>query len=225
MGRVPLSEKEWQKVKVTKTLNILKRYFIELLWIACFCGALTLDTCGASWFWDPETLVQCRNSWTSPKSIGEGAGGLLGRRPGSLENVSCSRATSRLHRCKSGVALEQETFSRLPGLPPKRLLAPSPIDLGEVQGIRGLYQAIRVAILVAERHHAWNYVLLRLKTLDALSAGAWQHLIQAIAHEAKSHKIDSDGTASVWWKVMKAALIPRLVVVAQLVSQHYPSHG
>ena len=33
-----------------------------------------------------------------------------------------------LHRCKSGVALEQETFSRLPGHPPKRLLAPSPVD-------------------------------------------------------------------------------------------------
>ena len=34
---------------------------------------------------------------------------------------------------KSGVALEQETFSGLPGHPPKRLLAPSPIDLGAIQ--------------------------------------------------------------------------------------------
>ena len=48
-------------------------------------------------------------------------------------------------RCKSGVALEQETFSRLPGHPPKRLLAPSPINLGAIQ-VQGLYQAIRVAI-------------------------------------------------------------------------------
>ena len=56
-----------------------------------------------------------------------------------------SRTTSRLHRCKSGVALEQETFSRLPGLPPKGLLAPSPVKLGEVQEFQGLCQAIRVA--------------------------------------------------------------------------------
>ena len=44
-----------------------------------------------------------------------------------------------------GEVAEQETFSRPQGLHPKRPLAPSPIDLkGEVQGIRGLYQAIRV---------------------------------------------------------------------------------
>ena len=32
-----------------------------------------------------------RNSWTSPKSIGEGASSLFGGRPGSPENVSCSQ--------------------------------------------------------------------------------------------------------------------------------------
>ena len=81
----------------------------------------------------------------TPKSIGEGASSLLGGWPGSPKNVSCSRATPRLHQCNSGVALEQETFSGLPGHPPKRLLAPSPIDLGAIRGIWGLYQAIRVA--------------------------------------------------------------------------------
>ena len=39
-----------------------------------------------------------------------------------------SRAIPDLHRCNLGVALEQETFSRLPGLHPKRPLAPSPIN-------------------------------------------------------------------------------------------------
>ena len=76
------------------------------------------------------------NSWMAPKSIGEGASSLFGGRPGSLENASCSRATPDLHRCNLEVALEQETFSRLPGLHPKRPLAPSPIDLGEVQEFR-----------------------------------------------------------------------------------------
>ena len=80
----------------------------------------------------PDCLVQRPNSQTAPKSIGEGASGLFEGWPGNPENVSCSRATPRLHRCKSGVALEQETFSGLQGHPPKRLLAPSPIDLGAV---------------------------------------------------------------------------------------------
>ena len=41
------------------------------------------------------------------------------------------------HRCKSGVAPGvQETFSRLSGRPPKRLLAPSPIDVGGIQESR-----------------------------------------------------------------------------------------
>ena len=86
---------------------------------------------------DPECLVQPPNSWSAPKSIGEGASSLFGGRPGSPENVSCSRATPRLHRCKSGVAPEQETFSGLPGQPPKRPLAPSPIDLGALQEFGG----------------------------------------------------------------------------------------
>ena len=82
---------------------------------------------------DPDCLVQPPNSWIRPKSIGEGARSLFGGWPGSPENVSCSRATP----CKSGVALEQETFSGLPGHPPKRLLAPSPIDLGRIQEFGG----------------------------------------------------------------------------------------
>ena len=45
------------------------------------------------------------------------------------------------------VALEQETFSRLPGLRPKRLLAPSPIDLGEVQEIRRCTRVLNIAQL------------------------------------------------------------------------------
>ena len=94
---------------------------------------------------DPDCLVQPPNSRIAPKSIGEGASSLFGGWPGSPENVSCSRATPRLHRCKSGVALEKETFSGLPGHPPKRLLAPSPIEFRGNPGIRGLYQAVRVA--------------------------------------------------------------------------------
>ena len=43
----------------------------------------------------------------------------MGGWPGSPENVSCSRETPDLHRCNLGVALEQETFSGLPGHSPK----------------------------------------------------------------------------------------------------------
>ena len=82
---------------------------------------------------DQAGLVQCPNSWIPPESVGEGANSLFGGGPESRENVSCTGATPRLHRCKSGVALEQETFSRLPGHPPKRLLAPSPTDSGGIQ--------------------------------------------------------------------------------------------
>ena len=85
---------------------------------------------------DPDCLVQPPNTRMALKLIGEGASSLFGGRPGSLENVSCSRATPDLHRCNLEVALEQETFSRLPGLHPKRPLAPSPINLGEVQEFR-----------------------------------------------------------------------------------------
>ena len=84
-------------------------------------------------FCDPAGLVQCPNSWIPPKSVGEGASSLFGGWPGSLEIVSCTGATPRLHRCKSGVAPVQEIFSRLSGPPPKRLLAPSPTDLGGIQ--------------------------------------------------------------------------------------------
>ena len=86
--------------------------------------------------WDPDGLVQRPIRGCPPKSIGEGASSLFGGRPGSSENVSCSRATPDLHRCNLGVALEQETFSGLPGQPPKTLLAPSPIDLGAIREFR-----------------------------------------------------------------------------------------
>ena len=78
---------------------------------------------------DPDGLVQCPIPGCPLKSIGEGASSPFGGRPESLENVSCSGATPHMHRCNLGVAPEQETFSGLPDLPPKRLLAPSPIDL------------------------------------------------------------------------------------------------
>ena len=84
---------------------------------------------------DPDCLVQPPNSWIAPKSTGEGASSLFGGWPGSLENVSCSSATPDLHWCNPKVAPVQETFSRLSGPPPKRLLAPSPIDLRGIQEI------------------------------------------------------------------------------------------
>ena len=85
--------------------------------------------------WDSDGLVQCPIPGCPPKSIGEGARSLFGGSPESLENVSCSRATPNLHRRNLGIAAEQETFSRLSGLPPKRLLAPSPLDLRGHPGI------------------------------------------------------------------------------------------
>ena len=104
---------------------------------------------------DPDCLVQPPNSWIAPKSIGEGASGLFGGWPESPQNVSFSRATPRLHRCKSGVAHEQETFSGLPGHPQKRPLASSPIDLGGNPAIRRLYQAIGVATLLKVHAGSW----------------------------------------------------------------------
>ena len=52
------------------------------------------------------------------KSIREGASSLFGRGPESPKNVSCSRATPRLHRCKSGLLYEKvhTMFSRGPAL-------------------------------------------------------------------------------------------------------------
>ena len=97
-----------------------------------------------AWSWDPDCLVQGPNSWISPKNrqgkeqvvfLGEGQ-----RDP----EMSLPRATPRLHRCKPGVALEQETFLEFSGLPPKRLLAPSLIDFWGNPGIRALYQAIGI---------------------------------------------------------------------------------
>ena len=94
---------------------------------------------------DPDCLVQPPNSRTAPKLIGEGASGLFEGWPGNPENVSCSRATPRLHRCKSGVALEQETFSGLQGHPPKRPTCSFSYQFRGSPGIRGLYQAVRAA--------------------------------------------------------------------------------
>ena len=59
---------------------------------------------------------------------------MVSRNAGPLS--SCSRATPDLHRCNLEVAPEQETFSRLQGLHPKRPLAPSPINLGAIQEFR-----------------------------------------------------------------------------------------
>ena len=69
--------------------------------------------------------------------------------PGVPKNVFCSRATPRLHRCKSGVALEQETFSGLPGLPHKKTTCSFSYRFRGNPEIRGLYQGIRVAMLQA----------------------------------------------------------------------------
>ena len=76
---------------------------------------------------------------------------LFGGWPGSLENVSCSRATPDLHRCNLEVALEQETFSRLQGLHPKRPLASSPTDLGEFQEFRPCTRVSGSEVLTVKR--------------------------------------------------------------------------
>ena len=88
--------------------------------------------------------VQPPNSRIDPKSIGEGASSLLGDDPGS-------RATPRLHPCKSGAALEQETFSSLPGHPTCSFSYRFRVN----PGIRGLYQAISVATL----HHTHTHTV------------------------------------------------------------------
>ena len=62
------------------------------------------------------------------KSTREGASSLFGPGPERPKIVSGSRATPRLHRCKSGFALEQEIFWGLSGRGPKRLLAPSLVN-------------------------------------------------------------------------------------------------
>ena len=79
-----------------------------------------------------DCLAQHPKSRIALKSIGEGASSLFGGRPGSPEHVLCSRATPHLHRWNLGVAPEQEAFSGLLGLPPKGLLASSPIDSGAI---------------------------------------------------------------------------------------------
>ena len=96
-----------------------------------------------TWFWVEIPFAWCkaRIPGFPRKSIREGASSLFGRGPERPKNVSCSRATPWLHRCKSGVALEQETILGLSGPRPKRLLAPSLIDFRGNPGIRALHQA------------------------------------------------------------------------------------
>ena len=61
----------------------------------------------------------------------------LGDVPGVPKMSLALEQTPDLHRCNLGVALEQETFLGLPGHPPKRLLAPSPTDLGAIREFGG----------------------------------------------------------------------------------------
>ena len=49
------------------------------------------------------SLVQPLNSRIAPKSVGEGASSRFGGWPGSPDNVSCSRATPRLHGASLGL--------------------------------------------------------------------------------------------------------------------------
>ena len=88
------------------------------------------------WVGIPIAWYKARIPGFPRKSIRERASSVFGLGPERPQNISCARATSRLHRCTCGVALEQETFSRLQALHPQRPLAPSPIDLGEVQEFR-----------------------------------------------------------------------------------------
>ena len=97
-----------------------KNLFIAILW--------------ELWCWDPNCLVQGPNSWISRKSIREGASSLFGWGPERPKNVYCSRATPDLHRCKLGVALEQETFWDSPALTRKKLLAPYRFSQGPLNG-------------------------------------------------------------------------------------------
>ena len=91
-----------------------------------------------------EALVQCRNWWTSPKSIGEAAGGLLGRRPWSLEIVSCSRATPDLHRCNlEGCSRARDIFET-PGPSPQKTTGSFSYQFRGSSGISALYQGLRV---------------------------------------------------------------------------------
>ena len=120
---------EFKKFSTAQNLYPKKFFFTARLCRGSHANDLGRDVPGSEKLYacDPDCLVQPPNSRIAPKSIGEGASSLFGEWPGSPENVSCSRATPRLHQSKSG-ALEQKTFSGLPGHSPKRLLAPSPID-------------------------------------------------------------------------------------------------
>ena len=85
-------------------------------------------------------------------------------------------ATPRLHRCKSEVALEQETFSRLPEHLPKKTTCSFSYRFRGNLGIRGLYQEIRIATLTKpfccnfcehcrnSHEHCWNFRLHSLST-------------------------------------------------------------
>ena len=62
---------------------------------------------------------------------------------GHLGGGGGGRSQTCIGCCNLGFASEQETSSRLWGLSPKRLLAPSPIDWGDSPNSAS-YQAIRV---------------------------------------------------------------------------------
>ena len=59
----------------------------------------------------------------------EGARNLLGWRE-SFENISCSKQPYKLHRCKSGVALEQQTFRDPLAFAPRDSLLLGPYQVG-----------------------------------------------------------------------------------------------
>ena len=99
---------------------------------------------GCSRFGIPIAWYEARIPGFPRISRREGASSLFGRGPERPKIVSCSRATPRVHRCNHGVALEQETILGLSGPRPKRLLAPSLIDIRGNPGIRASYQAIGI---------------------------------------------------------------------------------
>ena len=116
---------------------------VAVLVTAKYSRNLTCSECGWDGIQDcdPETVVQRRNSWTSPKSIGEGASGLLGWRPGSLENVSRSR-TVQVWGCSRA----RDIFETHGPSPQKTTCSFSYRFRGS-SGITALYQGLRVANL------------------------------------------------------------------------------
>ena len=131
------------------------------------------------------------------KSIREGASSLFRQGPESPKNLSCSRATPDLHRCKSGVAAPVQVWGcprardilGLSGPRLKRLLAPSLIDFRG--GPIALYLAIGVLMIPIKKSHSqpqlpkshqpgkdawlvgdWAHTVLNWET-DSLKRGCW----------------------------------------------------